>query len=118
MVIEENDHATPLRNGDDKGRAFGTSCPVGQGNRARRGKDNRLFINAVIWILKSVPHGETYRSGLVRWYVSYKRFNRWSIKNRWETIFQHLQRSRLRLVMLDSTIVRAHHMRPGKKGGP
>ena len=80
--------------------------------------DNRLFLEAVLWIMRT---GAPWRDLLKRfgnWQVVYNRFNRWSKTGVWERIFEALcQDPDFEYVMIDSTIVRAHQHAAGAKGG-
>lgn len=57
----------------------------------RRAVDNRLFINGVLWVLRSGAR----RSDLPERYCTYKtvrkRFNRWARAGAWEEIFALLR---------------------------
>jgi transposase len=117
MVIEETIMPHRHEIADDQWQRIRDLLPGRAGQPGKAGKDNRLFVNAVLWILKTGAPWRDLPERFGKWYVVYKRFNRWSIKNRWEAIFQHLQDPDLDWVMLDSTIVRAHQHAAGKKGG-
>jgi transposase len=84
----------------------------------RSAVDNRLFINAVIWIART---GSTWRDLPERygkWSNVHKRFMRWSTKGVWQMIFNSLAVSEdTEWLMLDSTIIRAHQHASGAKGG-
>jgi transposase len=80
------------------------------GDRGRSARDNRNFVNAVLWILRS---GARWSDLNEERYGSYKtvhkRFIRWSQKGVWEMIFYHLSRDKdNEYLMIDSTIIRAH----------
>jgi transposase len=70
--------------------------------------DNRLFIDAILWIGKT---GVPWRDLPVRfgnWNSIWKRFDRWSRKGTWKLIFDALQDTDLEWLILDSTVIRAH----------
>jgi transposase len=78
-------------------------------------KDNRLFFNAVVWLLRSgaawADLPERFgKSNSVR-----KRFRRLAQKGVWERVFQALQDPDFDWVLLDSTTVRAHQVAAGQK---
>ena len=91
----------------------GKSTDVG-----RTAKDNRLFINAVLWILRS---GARWADLPIRYgnYKSvHKRFTRWSLKGVWDKVFDVLTKdSNNFYLMIDSTIVRAHQQAATGRGG-
>lgn len=78
-------------------------------------KDNRLFFNAVVWILRTgAPWADLpERFGLSNSVC--RRFRRLAQKGVWERIFLALQAPDLEWVMLDSTILRAHQHAAGQK---
>jgi len=80
-------------------------------------KDNRLFVNAVLWIAKTgVPWRDLpERFGL--WNSVWKRFDRWAKKGVWKRVFETLQDPDLEWMIIDSTVIRAHQHAAGKKGG-
>ena len=82
-------------------------------------KDNRLFINAVLYILKTGVPWRDLPERFGKWNSVWKRFDRWSLKGIWEQVFQALasQDPDLEWLMLDSTVIRAHQHAAGKKGG-
>jgi transposase len=71
-------------------------------------KDNRLFIDAVLWIAKTGAPWRDLPERFGLWNSVWKRFDRWARKGRWEKIFQHFQDPDLEWLILDSTIIRAH----------
>ena len=78
-------------------------------------KDNRLFFNAVVWILRTgAPWADLpERFGLSNSVC--RRFRRLAQKGVWERLFVALQAPDLEWVMLDSTILRAHQHAAGQK---
>ena len=78
-------------------------------------KDNRLFINAVLWIARSgAPWGDLpERFGKSN--TVFQRFNRWAKKGRWTGIFAAMQDPNLETLMVDATTVRAHQHAAGQK---
>jgi transposase len=81
-------------------------------------KDNRLFINAVLWIAKTGAPWRDLPERFGPWGSVWKRFDRWAQKGRWERIFEALGDPDLEWVILDSTGIRAHQHAAGaqKKG--
>ena len=80
--------------------------------------DNRLFLEAVLWIIRTGSPWRDLPERFGHWQVVYNRFNRWSKKNVWERVFEALcQDPDFEYVMIDSTIVRAHQHAAGVKKG-
>ena len=80
-------------------------------------KDNRLFINAVLWIAKTGAPWRDLPERFGPWGSVWKRFDRWAKKGVWQRVFEALQDPDLEWMIIDSTVVRAHQHAAGKKGG-
>lgn len=93
--------------------------PGKPGDPGRRAKNNRLFINAVLWIARTGAPWRDLPERFGPWNSVFQRFNRWSRRGVWRRIFDHWQDPDLERLMLDSTIIRAHQHAAGagKKGG-
>ena len=82
-------------------------------------KDNRNFVNGVLWVLRSGPHWKDLPTEYGNWRSVHKRFTRWAKSGVWERIFQvMLEDADNSHVMIDSTIVRAHQHAACGKGAP
>src|SRR3978361_2182409 len=71
-------------------------------------KDNRLFIDAVLWIAKTGAPWRDLPDRFGNWNSAWRRFDRWARKGLWEEVFERLKDPDLEWLMLDSTVVRAH----------
>ncbi len=92
--------------------------PGKEGDRGRAGKDNRLFVDAVLWILRTGAPWRDLPPEFGHWNSVFVRFNRWSEKGVWESFFKVLAKDPdFEHVMIDATIVRAHQHAAGAKGG-
>ena len=90
------------------------------GDVGRTAADNRLFLNAVLWVMR---HGGTWRElpacfgkhDTVR-----KRALRWAQQGTWQRLFAAVRLPDVEAVLLDSTIMRAHQRASGqvKKSAP
>jgi len=82
--------------------------PGKEGDPGRTAADNRLFVNAVIYVLRTgIPWAdlpERYGNPNSVW----RRFNRWCAAGIWEQIVQSLGEPELEEVQIDSTSVKAH----------
>jgi len=92
--------------------------PGKAGDPGRRGEDNRLFLDAVLWIVRTGAPWRDLPERFGEWTSVFQRFNRWAKKGVWQRVFDALQDPDLEWVMLDATIVRAHiHAAGARKKG-
>jgi putative transposase len=85
----------------------------------RTGRDNRLFVNAVLWVIRSGAHWHDLPERYGKYKTVHKRFTRWAKAGVWERIFAALTADPdNQYLMLDSTVVRAHQQAASGKGGP
>ena len=92
--------------------------PGKQGDPGRTGADNRLFVNGVLWVLRSGAHWHDLPPRYGKWKSLHKRFARWARAGVWERLFAALTRDPDNdYLMLDSTLVRAHQQAATGKGG-
>ena len=88
------------------------------GDPGRTGADNRLFVNGVLWVLRSGAHWYDLPERYGKWKTAHKRFTRWAKAGVWQAIFAALTADPDNdYVMLDSTMVRAHQQAATGKGG-
>ena len=90
------------------------------GQKSRPGataKDNRRFVNGVLWILRSGAPWRHLPERYGGWKNTHRRFSRWAESGIWEQIFGILTKdSDNEYISIDSTIVRAHQHSAGAKG--
>jgi transposase len=89
--------------------------PGKKGDPGVTAKDNRLFLDAVLWIAKTGAPWRDLPERFGNWNSVWKRFSRWARKGRWQKLFGHFQDEDLEWLVLDSTIIRAH---PHAAGAP
>jgi putative transposase len=77
--------------------------------------DNRLFIDAVLWIGRTGSPWRDLPEHFGKWNSVYRRFSRWSKAGVWERVFAELQDPDLEWMMIDTTMVRAHQHAAGQK---
>ena len=93
--------------------------PGKEGDKGRHGDDNRLFVDAVLWIARAGAPWRDLPGAFGNWNSVFQRFRRWAKKGSWERIFQALvDNPDFEYLIIDSTIVRAHqHAAGAQKGG-
>lgn len=101
---------------DQQWDAIKDLLPGREGDPGATAKDNRLFINAVLWIAKTGAPWRDLPDRFGKWNSVFQRFNRWCKAGVFGKIMEHLQDPDLGVLMLDSTIIRAHQHAAGAKG--
>jgi transposase len=93
--------------------------PGKRSDPGRTASDNRLFVNGVLWVLRSGARWSDLPERYGKYKTVHKRFTRWALAGVWESVFALLARDRdNEYLMIDSSIVRAHaQAATGQKGG-
>ena len=91
--------------------------PGRRGGHGGVARDNRNFLNAVWYVAKTGIPWRDLPERFGKWDTVFHRFNEWSKKCTWQRIFAIVQDPDLEWLMLDSTVVRAHHHAAGMNGG-
>src|SRR5215203_1733949 len=82
------------------------------------GGDNRLFVEALLWIVRTGSPWRDLPAVFGKWNTVFVRFNRWSEGGVWQRIFTALADDPdFEYLIVDSTIVRVHQHGAGAKGG-
>lgn len=103
---------------DDQWERIKDLLPGRDGYVGGTAKDNRLFVEAVLYRYRAgIPWRDLpERFGDFR--VVHTRFSRWSKTGVWQRVFSALaEEADNEYAMIDSTIVRAHQHSAGVKGG-
>lgn len=91
--------------------------PDKKGDRGRRGADNRLFVDAILWLARGATSWRDLPPELGRWKSVYTRFRRWSLSGVWESLFKSLSTDPdFEYVLVDATICKVHPDATSQKG--
>ena len=82
--------------------------PGKDGDKGRHGEDNRLFVDAVLWVLRTGAPWRDLHPSFGHWNSVFQRFNRWSRKGVWDRVFKALAAD----TKFQTDHARCHH-RPG-----
>ena len=83
------------------------------------GKDNRLFLEAVLWRVRTGVPWRDLPGGFGKWNSVFQRFRRWVKGGVFERVFACLSgEPDFEYALVDGTIVPAHHKASGARGGP
>ncbi len=86
--------------------------------RGSTGRNNRLFVEGVLWIVRTGAPWRDLPEMFGEWNSVFRRFSRWSEKGVWTRIFELMSDDPdFEYLIVDSTIVRAHQHAAGAKGG-
>jgi transposase len=81
-------------------------------------KDNREFINAVFWILRTGAPWRDLPPDYGKWQTAYKRYNRWQKRGFWAKLLEILTvEPDFEWLMLDGSHIKAHPHAAGARGG-
>src|SRR5277367_591232 len=99
---------------DDQYGRIETMLPGKASDVGVTAKNNRLFIEAVLWVARTGSPWRDLPKSFGPWNSAYKRFSRWSDHGVWHRVFAELSKDAdFEEVFLDSTIVRAHQHAAG-----
>lgn len=104
---------------DDQWQRIEGFLPGRKGSEGRPAKNNRLFVEAVLYRYRAGIPWRDLPERFGDFLVVHTRMSRWAIRGVWQKIFQNLATDAdNEYAMIDSTIVRAHQHSAGarKKG--
>jgi transposase len=103
---------------DDQWERIKDILPGREGHVGSTAKDNRLFVEAVLYRYRAGIAWRDLPERFGDFRVIHTRHTRWSKSGVWQRIFEHMaQDADNEYAMIDSTIVRAHQHSAGAKGG-
>ena len=90
--------------------------PGRAGTPGRSGVDNRLFVDAVLWMAGNAARWRDLPEVFGKWSGVHARFRRWSHAGIWERLFHGMADTPdFEYVMIDSTISKVHADASGAK---
>ncbi len=93
-------------------------CLGKPGDPGRTGGDNRLFLEAVLWIARTGSRWRDLPPMFGKWNTVFKRFRDWVRADVLQRIFEAVADAPdMEYAMIDGTIVRVHRHGQGAKGG-
>ena len=102
---------------DDQWEKIKDLLPGREGHVGVTAKDNRLFINACLYMNRTGAPWRYLPKEFGNWKSVFNRFNNWSKWGVWERIFEALADANREWLMIDGTRIRAHSHAAGARGG-
>lgn len=104
--------------GDKVWKLLEPLLPGQKGHWGRVAKDNRTFINAVFWILRTGVPWRDLPPEYGKWNSIYQRFRRWRDNRTWEKILEVLvNEPDFEWLIIDASHCKVHPHAAGAKGG-
>ncbi len=93
--------------------------PGKPGDPGRTGDNNRLFVDAIVWMARTGAPWRDLWPCFGKWNSVFRRFRRWAEAGVWERLMAALADDDpdFESVIIDGTIIRAHQHAAGGKGG-
>lgn len=91
-----------------------------RGRGGRPASDHRLILDGIFWIARTGSAWRDLPEEFGKWSSVYRQFRRWTLAGLWEMVLETLNESGVspgEVHMIDSTVIRAHHLAAGAKGG-
>ena len=93
-------------------------CKGKRGDQGRPGENNRRFVRAVLWIVRTGAPWRDLPAELGNWKSVFKRFRAWVKGDVFKRLFDAVSdEPDMQYAMIDATIVHVHRHAHGAKGG-
>ena len=103
---------------DDAWALLAPHLPGQSGQWGGLAKDNRLFINAVLWILRTGAPWRDLPPEYGKWGTVHQRFIRWRDKRIWEKLLEvFIDQPDYEWLMVDASHCKVHPHATGARGG-
>ena len=103
---------------DDQWERIARLVPGKVGDPGRSGANNRLFVEAVLWIVRVGAPWRDLPQDFGHWNSVFQRFRRWVRSGVFDQLFEALSADAdFEYVIVDGTIVRVHQHGSGARGG-
>jgi transposase len=103
---------------DAQGAKMEPLCLGKPGDPGRSGKDNRLFVEAVLWIVRTGSPWRDLPPSFGHWNSVFTRFRDWVKADVFKRLFDAVSDDPdMEYAMVDATIVKVHRHAQGAKGG-
>ena len=104
--------------GERTWRLLESHLPGRTGVWGGRARDNRQFVNAVFWILRTGAPWRDLPPDLGGWSNTHRRFIRWRDKGIWEKLLEQLMEAPdFEWLMIDASHIKVHPHAAGARGG-
>lgn len=91
-----------------------------RGRGGRPASNHRRVLDAIFWIARTGSPWRDLPAEFGKWASVYRQFRRWTLAGLWDLTLEVLNQSGSmpdQVQMIDSTVIRAHHLAAGAKGG-
>jgi putative transposase len=103
---------------DEQWERIEPRLPGREGTRGVTAKDNRLFMNAVLYVAKTGIPWRDLPERFGNWNSVWRRFDRWCAAGVWQQLTDVLGEADLEELLLDSTTIKAHPSASGSRKQP
>jgi transposase len=103
---------------DEQWERIAPLLPGKAGDPGRSGSDNRRFLEAVLWMVRTGAPWRDLPEAFGSWNSVFRRFRRWAQASVFERLFLVLSGDPdFEYALIDGTIIRVHQHGTGAKGG-